>query len=413
LLLDDQMLRSAADKLRLPSLCRFLSDKIAQPTSPPRAAIAWKTCALRIALGFHFYLTLPYFAEAAGLPRSVVTSPIFKPVDWFGGFWSANGYFFFAGFDSAHLQVDFEGSNDDGKTWRTYDYRHVPQRTDRTPPFTAPWFTRFETTLQIQGALTTEAPLLPIVAARLLTREPEVMNRFKNDPFSDEPPTVIRMRRYRMKYTDPETLRRTGHYWTKEFEADYAPPMYLTEDGDVAQFSLSRADAALQSRDFRAAFNEYEKQYEFGNLDAAYRLAFMHSRGLGVPRSPETAATLLLQLANRGETRAMHQLGLSYEFGDGVPVDHLQAAAWYKRAADLGLLHAIYALGTLSAKDRLTPRDDVEGLSLLLTAANRAAHDKSLGDFIREDQPDQVRRITGRMTAIQIEQAHERARRRR
>ncbi|MGC4071508.1 MAG: lipase maturation factor family protein [Nibricoccus sp.] len=413
LLLDDQMLRSAADKLRLRSLSRFLSEKITQPVSQLRPAITWRTYALRTALGFHCYLTLPYFAEAAGLPRSFVTAPIFKPVDWFGGFWSANGYFFFAGFDSSHLQVDFEGSNDDGKTWRTYEYRHVPQRTDRTPPFIAPWFTRFETTLQIQGALTSEAPLLPVVAARLLARDPDVMNRFKRDPFSDEPPSVIRMRRYRMKYTDPETLRRTGHYWTKEFDADYAPAMYMNEDGEIAQFSLAKADAALQSRNFKSAFNEYEKQYEFGNLDAGYRLAFIHTRGLGVPRSPEKAHELFSQLADRGEARAMHQLGMCYEFGDGVPIDHRQATIWYRRAADRGLLHAIYALGTLAAKDRMVPRDDIEGLSLLLTAANRAAGDKALGDFILQDHPTQVSRITGRMTAVQIEQAKKRAEKRR
>jgi TPR repeat protein len=204
-------------------------------------------------------------------------------------------------------------------------------------------------------------------------------------------------------------LRREGRYWHKEYESDYAAALYLTEQGTAEPFSLTRADAALKERDFATAFALCERQYRLGNLDAGFRLAYMYTRGLGVPRQPQTALTLLSDLADRGELKAWHQLGLAYEFGDGVATDYAQAATFYRQAAAGGLLHSLYALGTLSAKDRIRPRNDIEGLSFLLRAVQRASDDPSLADFIREDQPAQMKRFMERMSAADIETARTRA----
>jgi len=103
---------------------------------------------------------------------AAATGSASSPMNFFGAYRSANGYFLYASFDSAHYQVDFEGSNDGGKTWRTYACRDVPQRVDRRPRFTAPWFPRFEETVQIEGSRRSDTPFLPLVATRLLQRNP-------------------------------------------------------------------------------------------------------------------------------------------------------------------------------------------------------------------------------------------------
>ena len=403
LLLDDQMLAAAAAKLRLGALGRFLASK-AIPL-PARAVSAWRLHGLRAALGVHFLLTIFYFAKVCGLPVDTDPTAMAAPVKLFAEFRSANGYFLYAYFDSGHYQVDFEGSNDGGKTWRTYEYRSVPQRVEGPLPFLAPWFPRFEATIQIESWSPGKYSVLPFVAAHLIARNPDVMSRFARDPFPDRAPTVVRMRRYRLAFTNPATLRRTGHYWRKEFAGDYLPAMHVTEQGGIAQFNLEAADAALNAGNYSSAFAAYERQFQLGNLDAGYRLADMYSRGLGVREQPEKTFALFSDLAERGELRAQHNLGLCSEFGVGVPVDFLKAAERYRRAADRGSLLSIYALGTLSAKDLLVPRADVEGLAMLLRAAEATVGDAALLARIRAEQPAQAKHLMERMSPSEIAQA--------
>ena len=407
LLLDDQMLATAADKLGLATASRFLAQ---QATSLPARAIgAWRLYGLRAALGIHFCLTLYYFAKVCRVPVEAAPAVISSPVKFFGEFRSANGYKLYANFETAHYQVDFEGSNDAGKTWRTYEFRTVPQQVDRMPPFFAPRFARLETTIQIDSSKLAKFTVVPLVAAHLLAQNPNLINRFERDPFPDRPPMIVRMRRYRLAFTDSDTHRRTGHYWHKEFAGEYLPAMYLTERGKIAQFSLVDADTALNAGNYPTAFRDYERQYQLGNLDAGFRLADMYSRGLGAPEQPGKVFALFSDLAERGEVKALHNLGLCYEHGIGVPADFPKAVDLYRRAADRGNLLSIYRLGALSAQDRIVPRDDIEGLSSLLRAAARATGDDSLPAHLREDQPVQLKRLMDRMPPGDIAKARLRA----
>ncbi len=194
LLLDDQMIATAAGRLRRGAGTLFFRGpggdasraRARGPGASPACAPRWgRISALRCSIS----------PRPVGLSVDDVPPAIMWPVNFLGQFRSANGYYLYASFDAAHYQVDFEGSNDGGKTWRTYECRHVPQRVDRMPPFTAPWFARFEETIQIEGSRPSEVPFLPLVATRLLERNPDVTGRFERDPFPDRPPTVIRMRR--------------------------------------------------------------------------------------------------------------------------------------------------------------------------------------------------------------------------
>jgi tetratricopeptide (TPR) repeat protein len=356
---------------------------------------------LGTAVGVHVLLTLFFFREVYVAPR---TLPF--PVNFIARWCSANAYVLYASFDSAHYQVDFEGSNDGGTTWRSYDWKYLPQRIDEAPKFIAPWFPRFEMTVQIEGSRENDLPFLPLIASRLLSRDPEVMRRFAHDPFPDRPPTVIRMRRYRLDFTSVETYRHTNLYWRKQFDLDYTPALYRNAEGKIAQFSLAEADSAFKSGDYPQAMNLYQQQFHQGNLDAGFRIADLLTRVFG---QPEEAFTLLSELVRRGEIKALHNLGLCYEYGGGVRVDYVKAATCYKDAADGGRLLSLYALGSLYVKDRIAPRDDVEGLSLLLRAAAQANGNTPVDLFIRNDQPTQLKRIMDRMSQGDILSGRQRA----
>jgi uncharacterized protein len=125
-----------------------------------------------------------------------------------------------------------------------------------------------------------------------------------------------------------------------------------------------------------------------------------------VPAQPAKVFEIFSELAQRGEISGLHGLGLCYEHGMGVPVDLAKAAAAYERAADGGHILGMFARGLLSSRDRLMPRDDIAGLSWLITALNRATSDDPLARSIREQQPAELQKLQSRMSPNEIAAAH-------
>jgi hypothetical protein len=229
LLLDDQMLEAAAAKLRLRWLLRTPSPAAGRVGGAPPA---WSLYGLRILLGLQICLTV-YFSAVVFAGKGFRGAPRF--LDYvFRDFYSANGYVPYGSFPEAKNEVEYIGSNDGGKTWRDYEFKFKPQRADRMCGYIAPWFPRFEASLQYAVRLR-RCALIPRVAALLIERDAPVMGLFKGDPFPDRPPTVIRMPVYRFSFTDLETRRKTGNYWKKEYEGDYMSPVYLDAEGKVAE----------------------------------------------------------------------------------------------------------------------------------------------------------------------------------
>ncbi|MBK9350365.1 MAG: sel1 repeat family protein [Sulfuritalea sp.] len=57
--------------------------------------------------------------------------------------------------------------------------------------------------------------------------------------------------------------------------------------------------------------------------------------------------------------------------GNGAPMDMDKAADWFQKAADQGLAHAQYNLGTMYADGRSVRRDAVKALELFQNAASQ------------------------------------------
>jgi hypothetical protein len=235
-LLDDQMLASAAAAIRLRRLASAFAAAAAAAARP--AITALRLYGLRILLGAQFCLTL-YYAVIffAGMSLKDIPYLSTRPVEFiFGGFRSANVYHPYASFPATKkYEVEFEGSNDGGSTWRTYPYRHKPQREDELSGFLSPWYARFEATLQVATYTNPRSRLIPKVAAKLIEGNPDVVALFRDNPFPDKPPTMIRMPVYLMTYTDPATHRKTGLYWTKTRVGEFLPMVYLDDGGRVVE----------------------------------------------------------------------------------------------------------------------------------------------------------------------------------
>jgi len=405
LLLDDQMLLSAAGRLGWGRFRQYLSARAVR--RPPRAIAPWRTRTLGGALWIHFYITLIYFARvcnATALPAAVTW-----PANATADFRSVNAYYLYATFLPLRYQVEFQGSNDGGQTWRTYEFRYLPQRVDRICPFIAPRFPRFEATLQIECWGGLKSQLFPVVASHLLARNPEVMALFPRDPFPDRPPTMIRMRGYRLTFTDLDTYHRTGDFWRRESAGDYLPMMVVNDQGQIAQLSLEEADAALQAGNYYSAYAILTRQFRLGDLEAGFRLAEMYSQGLGVEADPSKVFAIYQDLAHEGDVGAENNLGVCYEYGVGVPVDYAQAAAWYARSADHGDLLGIYDLGAFYAARGAGAHNDVEALTLMLEALERGRRGDPMAASIPRDHAARVSQLESRMTGDEIATAKSQA----
>ncbi len=285
LLLDDQMLAAAAAKLRLRRLAEFLTARAVKLAAPVLAP--WKLYALRTGLWTHFALTVIVFVLFCGGAVAGFPTELGRPVKFlFGGLHSANSFTLFGGLLPARFGIEFEGSNDGGVTWRTYEYHFQPQRVDRICPYIAPWYPRFEATLQIEATRSTPSPLYGLVATHLLQGDPAVTGLFARNPFPGRPPAIIRMPAYRLTFTDTATHRATGAYWHKVLEGEYQPMMHLNAQG----------------------------------------------QGEAVA-SPLEAVRLLGELGN---VAAQSGLGMMYAQGDGAPRDEVEALVWFTLAARAG-----------------------------------------------------------------------------
>lgn len=410
MLLDDQMLVAGVQRLRSIRLAAWLSARAAR--WPTLESPAWWRYGLGIALWLHFAVTVYYFAKVCRAPVESAPALITAPISWVADFRSANRYYLFEHLAAAHLQVDFEGSNDAGRHWRTFELRDLPQHTDRMAGFIAPRFPRFENTIFFESFRTGQESVITAVAAELLRRNPVIMARFEEDPFPDRPPTLVRMRRYRLVLLDVATHRRTGQYWRKEFAGDYVPAFHRKEDGTVSQFDLA-PEEALKTGDVAKAAAGFEQQFAQGNLDAGFRLAEMYIRGQAGPVAPAKAFKLFSELASRGEVKARYSVGLCYEHGVGVAVDQEKAVANYRLAADQGFVLAMFSLGSIGVKQAAPAVDAVEALGWLLTVVERTKGEDPTYQPIRNALPALTQQLTARMSPAQLASARQFAARRR
>ena len=326
LLLDDQMLATAAATLRLRRAGAWLAGKAARLTVP--APGPWSRHSLRVALWLHFFLGLYFFRILYGQPVNEFPYVLAKPLKFvFEDFHSANPYTLYAGLTPVRYGIEFEGSSDAGATWRTYEFHYQPQRVDRMPPFLAPWYPRFETTLHVEATRPEPSAIYEVVAAHLLQGDPGVTGLFRRNPFPEGPPTIIRMLAYQFKFVDRATRQKTGQFWQKELKGEYLPMMYVDTQGQVA--------AAASTTD------EIRMMAAQGNAQLQHQLGLMYLNGDGVAKDVTAAAQWLRRAAEQGVSPAQSVLGLMYAAGAGLPKDEIEALAWFILAAQAGEPEAV------------------------------------------------------------------------
>jgi hypothetical protein len=213
LLLDDETL------LRfVPS--RWSPQKQKMQVAPVRLS-ALRVAATAIMLTWIGYVTTAELAQMfipeAPLPKA--------PIAALEPFRIANAYGLFAVMTPHRYEIEFQGSND-GKTWTPYLFRYKPQNVNERPGIYAPYQPRFDWNLWFASLGSwQDAVIVPLTEERLLEGDTAVLNLFRENPFSNRPPKMVRAVLWQYWFSTAEEKRTSGVWWRRELLGTYAPTL--------------------------------------------------------------------------------------------------------------------------------------------------------------------------------------------
>lgn len=177
----------------------------------------------------------------------------------------------------------------------------------------------------------------------------------------------------------------------------------------VSGFGDQFGDAvtAYERGEYTTAYRLMKPLAEKGDAKAQHNLGLMYDYGRGIPQDYTKALTWYRRAAGQGMPESQHNLGLMYERGQGVPQNYGEAVTWYRRAADQGMRESQVNLGVLYYKGQGVSRDYVLAHMWLDLAASQypASVKKSLKEAVHyRDIVDSL------MTPAQIAEAQRLAR---
>ena len=144
----------------------------------------------------------------------------------------AERYGLFAVMTPARYEIEFQGSNDGGKTWMPYPFRCKPQDVSKPPRIFAPYQPRFDWNLWFASLGDWRSnPIVPRTEKHLLAGDKDVLALFAGDPFPDTPPRHVRALLWQYWFTSMKEKRETGLWWKRESRGLYAPTLEMEPDG--------------------------------------------------------------------------------------------------------------------------------------------------------------------------------------
>jgi len=104
---------------------------------------------------------------------------------------------------------------------------------------------------------------------------------------------------------------------------------------------------AFSRGDYQTAIKEYRPLAEQGNRNAQYNMGLLYDFGNGVPQDHKEAHRWYEMAASQGHAEAQANLGVIYHKGEGVTQDFKQARKWFELAVANGDRLAMLKLGLM------------------------------------------------------------------
>ena len=147
------------------------------------------------------------------------------------------------------------------------------------------------------------------------------------------------------------------------YAASVSPQPVLAAD------SLEEAEFAYERGEYTQAARLFSPLAEQGVASAQFYLGVMHEKGRGVRQDYPTALTWFRKAAAQGFAGPQNNLGLMYERGRGVRKDVVRALMWYHIAGTL--LHGDEEKAAVKRRDYLTSHMTAEQIEQAQEMARR------------------------------------------
>ena len=116
----------------------------------------------------------------------------------------------------------------------------------------------------------------------------------------------------------------------------------------VLALALTVAQAAFVPQTAEERYvSDLRAQIAKGDVEAEVALGNLYEAGDVLPQDPVQAAQWYRRAADKGHAGAQINLAMMYFDGEGVPRDVAQAVAWYEKAAASGEAIASFSLGSI------------------------------------------------------------------
>jgi hypothetical protein len=145
-----------------------------------------------------------------------------------------NTYGAFGSVSRVRREVVIEGTDADeigaDTTWREYEFKGKPGDVRRLPRQYAPYHLRLDWLMWFVGISPSYAAgwFEPFVV-KLLENDTPTLKLLRHNPFPDVPPTFIRARTYRYRFTSRRERRDTGAWWARTPAGEFLPPVRLAD----------------------------------------------------------------------------------------------------------------------------------------------------------------------------------------
>ncbi|MDY6769069.1 MAG: lipase maturation factor family protein [Candidatus Nanohaloarchaea archaeon] len=146
-----------------------------------------------------------------------------------------NTYGAFGSITRERYQLVIEGTHEEHPSredWEEYTFKGQPVETGVLPPQWAPYHLRLDWQLwfaAMQPRPTRRQQWLFALLAGLLRNDEDALSLIAHNPFPEEPPEQLRVRRYRYEFTSPEERRETRDWWDRELVNEYLRPVSLDD----------------------------------------------------------------------------------------------------------------------------------------------------------------------------------------
>ncbi|MFB7862683.1 lipase maturation factor family protein [Streptomyces sp. NPDC056069] len=135
--------------------------------------------------------------------------------------------------DEIAVQGTDDPEPDENTVWREYGFKGKPGDPRRMPRQFAPYHLRLDWLMWFAALSPGYARdwFGPFVE-RLLAGDRDTLRLLRHNPFPDAPPTHVRARLYRYRFTTWHELRETGAWWHRTLRREFMPPVRLREPAE-------------------------------------------------------------------------------------------------------------------------------------------------------------------------------------